>query len=148
MKLLSCKVRQTSTVKTLAVKFHASHALVKAEHKNTKRWFAHMWERDLNIWTGQCDVLRLLFYFCCSGSFCLDIWWKTGECSIIRHPPSQLIRCQITNCQIIESNYIAKYSSSPINYPFKPVGLCNVSLLGVRLSSIPCIFNVLEIILH
>ena len=37
-----------------------------------------------------------------------------------------------------ESNYIAKYSPSPINYPLKPVRLWNVGLLGVRLSSIHC----------
>ena len=29
-----------------------------------------------------------------------------------------------------------KYSTSPINYPLKPVGLCNVGLLGIGLSSI------------
>ena len=37
-------------------------------------------------------------------------------------------------------SYIAKYTSSPIKYPLKPVGLWNVSLLGVGLSisSIHC----------
>ena len=40
-----------------------------------------------------------------------------SECSIIRHPsPSQLIRLRIKNCRINESNYIAKYGSSPIKY--------------------------------
>ena len=51
-------------------------------------------------------------------------------------PPSQLISCRITNCWIIELNYIAKYSSSPTNYPLKPVGLWNVGSSGVGLSSI------------
>ena len=41
--------------------------------------------------------------------------------------------CQITNCQIIESNYIAKYSSSPINYPLKPVGLEECLFIGCRI---------------
>ena len=44
-----------------------------------------------------------------------------SECSIIRHPPSQLKKCRITNCRIIESKYIAKYSPCPINYPLIPV---------------------------
>ena len=47
-----------------------------------------------------------------------------SECSIIQYPPSQLIRCRIANCRIIESSYITKYSSRPFNYPLNPVGLC------------------------
>ena len=46
---------------------------------------------------------------------------------------SQLIMFQITNCWIIQSNYIAKYSPRPINCPLKPLGLWNVGLLGVGL---------------
>ena len=61
-----------------------------------------------------------------------------SECWIIWHPPSQLIRCWIMKCWIIKSNYIVKYSSGPINYPLKPVGLCNIGLLSVGLSSIHC----------
>ena len=53
-------------------------------------------------------------------------------------PPSQLIRCQITNCRIIESSYITNYSFRPINYPLKPVRLRNVGLLGVGLLNIHC----------
>ena len=34
--------------------------------------------------------------------------------------------------RIIESNYIAKYSPSPINYPLKHVGLWNVGLLSIH----------------
>ena len=58
-----------------------------------------------------------------------------SECSIIRHPPSKLIR-------IIESSYMAKYLSRPINYPLKPITLWNVGLLGLRLSSIHCIVDI------
>ena len=47
------------------------------------------------------------------------------------------------NCWTIESSYIAKYSSRPINYPLKHVGVWNVSLLGVGLSIIHCITLVL-----
>ena len=36
--------------------------------------------------------------------------------------------------------YIAKDSSRPIKYPLKPVGLWNVGISGVRLSSIHCIY--------
>ena len=43
----------------------------------------------------------------------------------------------------LESSYIAKHSSRPINYPLKPVELWNVGLLGVGLSSIHCINNCL-----
>jgi len=57
---------------------------------------------------------------------------------IIRHPSSQQIWYRIRNCWIVKSNYIAEYSSSPINYPLKPVGLF---LSGVGLSIIYCIFE-------
>ena len=48
-----------------------------------------------------------------------------SKCSIVRHPPSQLISCQIMNCLIIESNYIGKYSASQINNLVKSVELRN-----------------------
>jgi len=73
---------------------------------------------------------------CTSLSYLKSIYSEC--CIIIWHPPSQLITCRITSCRIIESNYIAKYSSSSINYPLKPVGLWNVGLLGVGISSIHC----------
>ena len=66
------------------------------------------------------------------------IAYKYSECSVFRHPPSQLIGCRIKNRRNTESNYIAKYSSRPINYPFKLVGLWNVGLLGGGLSSNHC----------
>ena len=50
---------------------------------------------------------------------------------------------KVSDYGFFESNYVAKYSSSPINYPLKPVGLWNVSLLAVGLSSIHCIKDVL-----
>ena len=79
------------------------------------------------------QVFFLLFKHLCKGWVSL-IKSPYSECSIFGHPPSQLISCLVTNCR--ESNYIAKYSPSPIYYPLKPVELWNVGLLGVGLSSI------------
>jgi len=97
------------------------------------------WSIDFTLWRK--DALCEIFHesiVLCSGRCRRNAqnFSYYSECSIIWHPPSQLIICRITNCQIIESNYVAKYSTSPINYPLRPVGLWNVGLSGVGLSSI------------
>ena len=74
----------------------------------------------------------------------INIINKYSECSIIRHPLSQFKRCQITNCPIIESSYIAKDLSRPIIYPLKHVGLWNVGLLGIGLQAFT-VFNFTKI---
>ena len=53
-----------------------------------------------------------------------------SECLIIWHPSSQLIRCRDCELSIIKLNYVAKYSSSPINYPLKPVGLSSIHCIS------------------
>ena len=84
-------------------------------------------------------TIVLLFAWCFLNFHLMFVQWKL-DYNLTHSVPTN--KCRITNCQIIESNHIAKYLSSPINDLLKPVRLWNAGLYFVGLSSIHCIFFV------